>query len=87
MIHHLSITRNVPISEAVHWLVGLAPSGVIEFIPKEDPMVQELLRLREDVFPDYTRENFLARLQSCARVERTGPESSTGRLLVEFARN
>ncbi len=49
-------------------------------------MVQELLRFREDIFPNYTLENFLRKLQTLASVERTEPSSSTGRLLVEYSR-
>ena len=87
LIHHMSIGRNIPLAEAVAWLVGLAPRGVIEFVPRNDPMVQELLRFREDVFPNYTQENFLRELQTLASVERSQTSSSTGRLLVEFSRN
>ena len=86
LIHHISIGRNVPLGEAVAWLVGLAPRGVIEFVPKQDPMVGELLRLRVDVFADYSRENFLKHLRAHAAVDRTAPSSETGRLLVEFSR-
>ncbi len=47
----------------VDWLVSLAPNGMVEFIPKNDPMVQELLRHREDIFDDYTEDAFLACLR------------------------
>ena len=87
LIHHMSIGRNVPLAEAVAWLVGLAPRGVIEFVPRKDPMFQELLRFREDVFPNYTQENFLRELQTLASIKRSQTSSSTGRLLVEFSRN
>ncbi len=86
LIHHISIGGNVPLGDAVAWLVGLGSRGVIEFVPKEDPMVQELLRFREDIFPNYTLETFLGELRKLASVERTEPSSSTGRLLVEFSR-
>ena len=86
LIHHLSISRNVPLSSVVNWLVGLAPSGVLEFVPKTDPMVQQQLRLRKDIFLDYTRGNFLECLRAVARIERTVESSATGRLLVEFVR-
>ena len=87
LIHHMSIGGNVPLAAAVAWLVGLAPRGVIEFVPKKDPMFQELLRFREAVFPNYTQENFLRELQTLASVERRETSSSTGRLLVEFLRS
>ena len=86
LIHHLSIARNVPLPDAIDWLLGLAPHGVIEFVPKEDPMVQELLRFRDDIFPDYTVDHFLQHLGRSASIERQAPSSSTGRLLVEYSR-
>ena len=53
LIHHLAIAKNVPLEMAVHWLMSLAPAGIIEFPNKSDPMVRELLRARPDIFPDY----------------------------------
>jgi len=52
-VHHLVIGCNIPLAEVVKWLVGLAPRGVIEFVPKSDPMVQQLFAFREDIFSDY----------------------------------
>ncbi len=46
----LSIGRDVPLGDAVRWLVSLPPAGVIEFLPKSDPMVRRMMRRREDVF-------------------------------------
>jgi ribosomal protein L11 methylase PrmA len=86
VLHHLVIGRNVPLPEVVCWLVGLAPQGVIEFVPKEDPKVQELLQLRQDIFLDYTEENFLTAVRSLARIERTSARSAMGRLLVQYSR-
>ena len=57
-VHHLTIARNVPLNQVLDWLVRLAPTGVIEFVPKADPMVQELLRLKGDIFPGYSEEAF-----------------------------
>ena len=86
LIHHLSIGRNVPLPDVIDWILGVAPHGVIEFVPKEDPMVQELLRFRDDIFPDYTVDHFLQHLGRHASIERKAPSSSTGRLLVEYSR-
>ena len=38
----------------------LAPWAIVEFVPKEDPMVRRLLATRKDVFPDYTLDGFRA---------------------------
>ena len=38
----------------------MAPWAIVEFVPKEDPMVRRLLATRRDVFPTYTLEGFRA---------------------------
>jgi hypothetical protein len=83
-VHHMAITKNIPLDQLIEWIVGFAPTGVIEFVPKQDPMVQELLRFRKDIFPDYTKENFLRCLGSTAAVEKLETVSSTGRLVVSY---
>lgn len=85
-VHHLAIARNVPLGQVLDWIIGLAPSGVIEFVPKEDPMVHILLRFREDIFSQYTAENFLEHMAKRARIVKTETISSSGRLLVWFER-
>jgi ribosomal protein L11 methylase PrmA len=67
-IHHIAIGRNVPLDMATHWLVSLAPKGVIEFPHKADPMVQTLLAQRTDIFPDYENDRFAALLGERARI-------------------
>lgn len=85
-IHHIAIARNVPLDEVVGWLISLAPQGIIEFVPKQDPMVQRLLRLREDIFSDYTEEYFLACIEKRARIVGREVVTHSGRMLVRFER-
>lgn len=85
-IHHIVIGRNVPLGMAMDWLMSLAPAGVIEFPPKSDPMVQRLLSTREDIFPDYTTDAFLAELSARGRLVRTQQVSENGRLLAFYDR-
>ena len=87
LVHHLAISRNVPLAQVVAWLVSLAPSGVIEFVPKTDPMVGRLLALRADVFEDYTEATFLAALETGGRVVRTERITDSGRLVAWFERD
>jgi len=86
LIHHLAIANNVPLAEVVDWATSLAPAGVIEFVPKEDPMAAALLALRPDIFPDYTREAFLAALGERADLTSVREITGTGRLLVAYRR-
>jgi ribosomal protein L11 methylase PrmA len=84
-LHHLAIGRNVPLDQALAWLIGLAPVGVIEFPPRSDPMVQRLLALRADIFQDFTEANFLAVISASARVIRSETLPG-GRLLAWYDR-
>ena len=86
VIHHLAIGKNVPLDMAVDWLMGLAPAGVIEFPSKADPMVQQLLRHRADIFPNYTEEAFLAHVASRGAIVRQDRLGETGRLIVSYDR-
>ena len=85
-VHHLAIARNVPLDQALDWIMGLAPRGVIEFVPKEDPMVHTLLRLREDIFSNYTEKKFRECIARHARIIKAQVVSKSGRLLIEYAR-
>ncbi len=58
LVHHIAISRNVPLPMLLDLFAQLAPWAVVEFVPKEDPMVRRLLATRRDVFPDYTLEGF-----------------------------
>ncbi len=60
LVHHLAISNNVPIPRLVDFFAGLGEWLIVEFVPKSDTQVQRLLRSREDIFPDYTREAFEA---------------------------
>ncbi|NKB58336.1 MAG: class I SAM-dependent methyltransferase [Alphaproteobacteria bacterium] len=86
VLHHLVIGRNIPLPEVVAWLIGLAPQGVIEFVEKEDPMVREMLRIREDIFADYDRESFLSDVRAHAEIVETNEVIENRRLLVWYRR-
>lgn len=86
LVHHLAIGRNVPLSWIVDWLVSLAPQGIVEFVPKNDPMVQELLRLRKDIFEGYSVEAFERVVEEKAVIVRAETISANGRRLIWFKR-
>jgi len=84
LIHHIAIAGNVPLGKATEWLTRLGNRGVIEFVPKSDPMVQRLLQLREDIFHDYNEENFLFELKKHADVVDIADVPDSNRKLVHF---
>lgn len=85
--HHLAIAHNVPLDDVIAWIVDIAPTGVIEFVPKEDSTIQRMLSMREDIFPNYNQESFEAALAKHARVERKDVVSGEGRTLYAFDRS
>ncbi len=86
-IHHLIIGHHIIFSEAVAWLLSLAPVGVIEFIPKTDPSVLRMLALREDIFPEYSQELFVTLLQEKAVIIKSEVISVSGRCLYWYRLN
>jgi SAM-dependent methyltransferase len=58
LVHHLAIGANVPLPMIAALFARLAPQAIVEFVPKEDAMVQRLLASRHDIFPAYTIEGF-----------------------------
>lgn len=85
-VHHLAIARNIPLPRLLNWLMDRAPEGIIEFVPKEDAMVQRLLALREDIFADYSIETFLTTIQGRADIVSNVEVSESGRRLVRYSR-
>lgn len=62
LVHHLAIGNNVPLPRIAELLARAGRRVVVEFVPKEDPMVQQLLAGRRDIFDQYSLEAFRAAL-------------------------
>lgn len=58
LVHHVVITANIPLADFVDWLAELGTAIVIEFVGREDEMVQALLANREDQYDDYYPDAF-----------------------------
>lgn len=86
VVHHLAIGRNIPLPQVIDWLIGMAPEGVIEFVRRDDPMVRQMLALRDDIFDDYTDMAFDAALSARARVVEVQTLPGSGRRLVAYSR-
>jgi hypothetical protein len=72
LLHHVSISSNVPVRSFVQWLRGLGASVVIEFVTRDDPMAKLLLQRKgEGANPDYGTELFEQALREAFEVERT----------------
>ena len=58
LVHHIVISANIPLADFISWLASLGTSVVIEFVGRDDEMVQTLLSNREDQYDDYHPEIF-----------------------------
>ena len=58
LIHHLSISHNLPFEYLADFLAKLGTFLIIEFVPKTDSQVKKLLATRKDIFPWYQQDTF-----------------------------
>jgi hypothetical protein len=58
LIHHLAISNNLPFYRIAEFFYDISNYLIIEFVPKTDSQVQRLLATREDIFDEYSKENF-----------------------------
>jgi hypothetical protein len=87
LIHHLAIGGNVPLDDIAGWFATLTRRLIIEWVPKDDAMVQRLLATREDVFDDYTREHFETAVGRHFRIERREEVRGSRRILYVLHRS
>jgi hypothetical protein len=81
LIHHLAIGNNVPLTLVAAYIAKLGRRLIIEFVPKDDPKVQELLSSREDIFDDYSVAGFEAAFGEHFTILRHDPVAGSSRVL------
>lgn len=84
--HHLAIAKNIPLNDVINWLVSLAPTGLIEFVPKEDDTIKKMLEFKGDIFPEYTEKNFEKYLLKNSKIISKSKVSISGRTIYEYKR-
>jgi ribosomal protein L11 methylase PrmA len=87
LVHHLAIGANVPLPMIAGLFARLAPEAIVEFVPKEDAMVQRLLAARRDVFPDYDLDGFRAAVTAHYEIVSETPIEGTARTLFGLRRH
>ena len=82
LVHHLSITGNVPLAELLDWFASLGAPLVIEFPTREDPMVERLLAAKaEGLHTDFELGEFERLMGDRFEVERREELPSGTRVL------
>jgi hypothetical protein len=70
----------------IEWLCAIAPAGVVEFVPMDDPMARRLLRLRDDAPDGYSQAAFETELGRHFRIVARGDVPDSSRVLYAYAR-
>lgn len=86
LIHHLVLSEGLPLEKVVRGLVALAPTGIIEFVPREDPMSRKIAGPAERMTHPYDLPTFLSILSQTALVTNQILLSDNGRVLIEYRR-
>ena len=82
LIHHVSISANIPIADFLQWARDMETTLLIEFPKRTDPMVRALLANKQDgANPDYEEENFERELERRFTVRRREELPSGDRIL------
>jgi hypothetical protein len=84
LIHHAVISGNVPVDEFIKLLCALAPTGLLEFVPPEDPMVKRLMQRRMGCVHDYGESVVKDSLSRRAVIEAEHRLDSSGRMLFVY---
>ena len=81
LVHHLCIGRNLPFGKLAETISKLGNYLVIEFVPREDEKVKQLLSHREDIFHEYDEEHFLNAFEQYFQVIGNKKIGNSGRTL------
>lgn len=86
LVHHLAIGNNVPLPSVASLCARMAPTAIVEFVPKADPMTQRLLAARRDVFDGYTLDGFRSAFGREFEIVREAPITDSPRTLFLLRR-
>ena len=82
--HHLIIGKNVPMQQFIDWIIMISGKGLIEFVPKTDETVQKMLEYREDIFSDYSEQEFENCLKEKCDIVNKNTITKSGRIIYEY---
>lgn len=86
LIHHLVIGKNISLPVIACYFAGIAPQLMIEWVPREDEKVQQMLASRKDVFQDYTEGHFEQCFEKYFTIQEKVKVTGTHRLIYLMSR-
>jgi hypothetical protein len=86
LVHHLAIGNNVPLPKFAALLAAAGRQVIVEFVPREDAMVRQLLAGRRDIFGGYTLKAFRDALGAWFTVREEAPVADSLRTIFLLER-
>lgn len=86
LVHHLAIGANIPFEKTAEWFSGMGEYLIIEFVPKDDEKVQQLLKSRKDIFSNYDAASFRKAFEKYYEIKDEAVIGQTGRILFLMKR-
>lgn len=86
IVHHLAISNNLPLQKIADFLHKICRFLIVEFVPKNDPMVKKLLAWREDIFDKYTQKEFENAFATFFETVRSDTVNASGRIMYLMKR-
>lgn len=81
LIHHLAISNNLPFNILAEFFSKICKNLIIEFVPKSDSQIQKLLKTREDIFLNYSKEDFEKEFGAYFHIIHCAPIKDSQRIL------
>lgn len=86
LIHHLAIGNNISLPQLVSFFSELGKWLIIEFVPKNDHRVQQMLLSRTDIFENYNTDEFEAAFRQHYTIIEAIKVGATSRLIYLMER-
>lgn len=86
LIHHLCIGKNIPFAAIARLFADLGKDLIIEFVPKSDEKIREMILHRKDIFDWYTLDNFELAFQQVYQLKHKETVGDSERVLYYWSK-
>lgn len=83
LLHHLAIGSNIPIAKIIKFFTRIGEEIIIEFVPKSDSQVEQMLSIRDNIFDEYSFEKFCDILSLYMKIDDIELVGDSGRILIK----
>ncbi len=87
LLHHLAIGRNIPLERICQVFSQISNNLVIEFVPKSDEKVQQMLSAKKDIYENYNEQSFEDAFKKTFSIIHKNPIGESGRILYLMKKN